>query len=404
MKCYIVEVMKITKGNSILIIGQHLTSRTEAIRDFLLPRINRLAVIALSSAFINKNENHIFLYERGVLKKHLVFYHRLFKKTKSYKLLVLSTFILYCWDIFRALIILGMRFDLFIGISHFPGLTGILLKFVGFCHKNIYYAIDYYAYPVKNNKFEIGLLKTEKIFDKLAVSYSDEVWDLSPKISEARLEFSGIRKESYDYKSKIAPLGYSKNFFRNKSIKEIDRFALVFVGVIIEGQGLELILEALPTMVKAIPGIHVKVVGTGPFLTIFKSMVVEKNMENLFRFYGFVEDESELLDIVSSSAIGISCWDYSVKTSFNSYFSDPGKTKLYSVCGLPVIVSKDTAYSKIVENNKAGIAINYKQEEFINAVSAILSEDKIYGEFKANAVKTALNYCDSEKIFSNILN
>jgi len=396
--------MKISQDNSLLIIGQHLTSRTEAVRDYFIPRLDQVCVIALGAAFVDKKENHFFYYQHGNLREHLIFRHGLLRKSKLYEILIPATFLFYLCDIFRSLAILKRRFDVFIGISHFSGLLGILLKTFGICRRNIYYSIDYYAPSKDANRFRKVLLKIENFFDKFAVLYSDEVWDISPRISEARLEFSGIKKESYRYKNKIAPLGYSRKFFTNKNTKDIERYSVVFIGVIVEGQGLELILEVLPEIKKIIPAIKIKIIGTGPFLEKFKGLVFKKKMQDRFIFYGFIESNEEMLDIVSSSAVGISLWDNRDNKLLNSYFGDPGKTKLYSVCGLPAIVSNDTVYSQVITRNKAGIAIDYAPEALAAALRTLLREDSVYYEYKSNAINTAEDYCNSEKIFSEVLN
>jgi glycosyltransferase involved in cell wall biosynthesis len=396
--------VKIKKEHSVLIIGQHLTSRTEAVRDFLLSRTDRVAVIALGSAFVDKKANHFFDFEKGKLEKHYVFHHGSLKKIKSRALLIPATFFLYFFDILCILFVLRRRVDLCIGISHFPGLVGAMMKSTGICRKTVYYAIDYYM-PHKNpGRFISLLLKVENFADRIAVLISDEVWNISTRIVEARDKFNGIKNEKYANKSKIVPLGYSKKFFRNKGAKDIDRYAVVFVGVIVEGQGLELILEALPEIKRIIPTIQIRVIGTGPFLSRFRGMVSSNHLEDIFRFYGFIESENEMLEVISSSAVGISLWDNRINKFLNSYTGDPGKTKLYSACGLPAIVSNSTVYSKVVTEGKAGIAINYECKELVGAMNTILSDDDAYYEYKTNAIITASDYCDSEIIFSKVLN
>ena len=302
-----------------------------------------------------------------------------------------------------ALIIFRRRFELYIGISHFFGLSGIFLKSLGICKKSIYYAIDYYLPPQGCGIFDAALVRISNFADKMAVIYSDEVWDISSRIADGRLKFSGIGKEFYAHKNRIVPLGYDKSFFRNKTMRDINRYTVIFVGVIVAGQGLELILEAMPKIRSNLPEIQVRVIGTGPFLNEFRELVSKNNMEEIFQFYGFIEEKDKMLDIISSSAVGISLWD-GMLNGLNFYFGDPGKTKLYSVCGLPVIVSSDTIYSQVIMRDKAGIAIKYNEDELVSALNTMLLNDDVYKEYKLNAVNTASAYCSSEKIFSSVLN
>lgn len=395
--------MDINQLNKVLIIGQHLTSRTEAIRDYLLDKVQSVSVIGLGSAYIEKKENIISYYENGKLKYKRIFKIDFLKRMPFFFLTIALTFLFYVSHIIISLFTFRDKFDCYIGISHFSGLTGVILKKLGICKRNIYYAIDYYKVDKSASKFTQILVGIENFIDKIAVLYSDEVWDISSRIKEGREQFNKLKYNVYESKHRIVPLGYDLTFFHSKEVKDIDRYSIVFVGVIVANQGLELMLEALPSLRKVFPRISVKIIGTGPFLKSFKRKVNEQKMSNHFEFYGFIEDENKMLDVVASSAIGISVWNNASDKALNAYYGDPGKTKLYSVCSLPVIVSDFTVYSEIVTKYKAGIAIKYDKKALVNAIKELFSNESLYEEYKSNTVLTANNYCNSQKIFSDIL-
>lgn len=392
--------MLISKTDRILIIGQHLTSRTEAVRDYLLNRVDAVAVIGLGSVFINKKENKAFYYEKGILTKSFTFKHGFLNVISKTGFLIPAAFLFYLVDIFRSLLIFRKRFDCFIGISHFSGVLAVLLKLSGMCKRTVYYAIDYYAPGVNRPFLEKIMLKIENTADKIAVSNANEIWDISARIEEGRRKFSKI--ETKKYTKNIVPLGYAPEFFRYKGMPEIDRFSLVFVGVVIDEQGLDLVLEAMPVLNKLMPEIKVKIIGTGPYLPKLKAEVSAAKFENLFKFYGFIESTEEMLNIVASSAVGVSLWDNRNNKILNAHHGDPGKTKLYSVCGLPVIVSNFTVYSGIIQQSKAGVAIDYNLAAFINAVKELLLDDNRYLIYKDNAIKAGREYCSSENIFNSV--
>ncbi|MGE5197897.1 MAG: glycosyltransferase [Deltaproteobacteria bacterium] len=391
--------MRITINSSVMIIGQHLTSRTEAVRDFLSGKVNALAVIALGSAFIDKKENHFFYYQRNILKEHAIYRHPLLKKIRSLKIIIPVAFLLYSVDIFRTLMKLKKKMDLFVGISHFSGLIGVFLKRTGICKKTIYYAIDFYAASEGVPFFNRFMARIANFADRLAVIHSDEVWDISPRISEARSVFYGLKKNEYGLRHKVVPLGYSGDFFRHKGMDEVAPNSIVFVGVIVEGQGLELMTDALPLIKRVISGLKINIIGSGPFLPACKRIIKEKGLEDFFSFYGFIEDTDKMLDIVSSSSVGIALWDDRKNKLLNSYFGDPGKTKLYSACGIPVIVSNHTVYSEVITRKKSGVGINYDAAELANALKEILNVEN-YAAFKRNAIMVGEEYCKAEDIFS----
>jgi len=390
--------------NKVLIIGQHLTSRTEAVRDYLLKKSDDVLVIGLGSAFIEKKENNVSYYKDGKLKYKRAFKIGFLRKITPLSLTIALTFLFYILHIIVSLFIFRKKFDCYIGISHFSGLMGVVLKKFGICKKNIYYAIDYYKFDRSDNKIAQILPRMANFIGKIAVLYSDEVWDISSRIKDGREKFDNLKYDTYKDKHKIVPLGYSEKFFRNKDIENIDRHSIVYVGIVVQNQGLELILEVLPSLITFSPRINIKIIGTGPFLNDFKYKVDEEKMSSYFKFYGFIEDEEKMLNVVASSAVGISLWNNVDNRASNAYYGDPGKTKLYSVCGLPVIVDNLTVYSEIVAKYKAGIAIDYNKEALIDAIKKLFSDDIAYNEYKNNAIAVANNYCNAQKIFSNVLN
>ena len=405
--------MKIHPESSVLILGQHLTSRTEAIRDYLVDKVDSLCILGVASYSVNKKDNHAFYYKKGSLESHRVFRHKLLGYFKKRELSIPVTFITYIIDLIRSLVIFRKRFDYFIGISHFFGFIGVFLKSSGVCRKFVYYTIDYYVPhtlkkgedPVKGYWwFERQLLRISIYFDKMAVACADEIWDISGRIAEGRFKASNFDKGQYKEKQKIVPLGYSPSFYRNKGLREIKRNSIVFVGVVLKSQGLELILNVIPELSKLTSGIEVRVIGTGPYLEEFKKNVSSKSLGKYFKFYGFIDSVDEMLDTIASCAVGVSVWDDKSNKILNAYYGDPGKTKLYSVCGLPVVVSDITLYSKAITSEKAGIAIKYKEEDLLDALKKILLDPGDYAVYKENAVIAGYKYCSSEEIFKAILN
>ena len=65
---------------------------------------------------------------------------------------------------------------------------------------------------------------------------------------------------------------------------------------------------------------------------------------------------------------------------------------MYLACGLPVIITKVPPIAREIEENKAGIAIDYKKEELANAVFKLLGDEKLYLEYRKNATLMAKQF------------
>lgn len=246
------------------------------------------------------------------------------------------------------------RKDVIIGISAFFGFWAWLLARLT-NRKVIYYCIDFYSDKVIEGLFDRLFIYTERLMDKFLIKHCDKRWIISERIREGRQKYG-----NYDYEGNniIIPLCYPPNYFRFNE-HPLYKNTIVFIGL--DPYGLEL----LP-----------------------------KNTDFIWLGKGKLLPLKELLDKLSNCGIGISLW----KEKGNNYYGDPGKTKLYSVCGLPVIMTDNTPYAKIIDDTNAGLLIPYDKEYLKQAINDMLYN---YDYFKNNVKKT-WEYINVDEIFRNI--
>jgi glycosyltransferase involved in cell wall biosynthesis len=187
--------------------------------------------------------------------------------------------------------------------------------------------------------------------DRFLTRVVDEVWDISEKINEGR-DFFGL----YRANSKIVPLSYPPSYFRFKD--DVVKNCVAFVGL--DPYGLELM--------RGVEGAKLVWLGGKDHWPLEK-----------------------LLEALSVCGIGLSLW----KEDGNNYYGDPGKTKLYSACGLPVIMTNNTVYSKIIQETQAGIVIDYNKASLQSAIQQLLNN---YDFYKSNVKKT-WPYINSDEVF-----
>lgn len=101
----------------------------------------------------------------------------------------------------------------------------------------------------------------------------------------------------------------------------------------------------------------------------------------------------ELLEKISSCGYGISLWG----KKGNNYYGDPGKTKLYSACGLPVLMTDNTPYAKIIKETMAGVIVDYTKESVNKGVKELIFNHAFY---KRN-VKLTWKYINADILFGN---
>lgn len=383
------------KNKKLLISGQVYTSRTETLEEYLKDKVKILGVIGIAGAFQSKNLARCMLYKDAKKVKEFRLPSILIKKYNRFnKILLIPVFILYFYSILLSVFRLREKFDLFIGISHFSGFMGIILKKLGFVKTTIYYCLDYYP-PPGGFGFDSLSVKIEGFLDRLTVRKVDFVWNISPRIIEAReiTKTVSLNRE----KQIVVPLCYDINFLCPRPFKEIERWTVGFAGALSKHHGLEMAFQALAKIAPKIPEIKIKIIGSGQFESKLKELVSQLKLYDKVMFYGHLE-AGEMNEILSRCALGIAPWIFEKDSYF--LYGDPGKIKLYAFCGLPIIMTKGSLVAEEIEKMKAGVAINYDIEEFVDAVVKLLKDEKLLREYRNSALSFARKYT-SENVFTN---
>ena len=96
------------------------------------------------------------------------------------------------------------------------------------------------------------------------------------------------------------------NKFVNKSKEKSDenKYVVMYHGIIITRYGFEELLNAVNLLKDKIPGLELRVYGTGEDLPIFLEMVQKLNLENIVKYFGHVSIE-KIVEIIPECDVGI---------------------------------------------------------------------------------------------------
>jgi glycosyltransferase involved in cell wall biosynthesis len=136
---------------------------------------------------------------------------------------------------------------------------------------------------------------------------------------------------------------------------------------------------------KFFPDIRLEIIGSGPDEAYFKKRAQKTSLPT--RFYGFVPSKTKVAKILAKCTIAIAL--YLPEKSNVSNYTDNSKIKDYLSLGLPTITTNIPSAEE-VKKERAGIIINYqKPQEFIYAISTIISD---YKSFQENALNFSKKY------------
>ena len=365
-----VEVL--SKLSFVIVSHVAFTGHAQELETFLKRHSHNLMFIGHPFSYAPQKKSTATMYEQGKLKVKA--------EASQLKgpdaLLYLKDFLV----TFYFLLKFKSKFHIYVGIDPLNALVGLLLKRLGFAKTVIFYVIDYVPIRFKNTI----LNSIYHSIDKICVYNADYTWNLTSRMAEGR-EKRGIKKEKTN--QIIVPTGTHFEKTKQLSFKQVERTNIVFISHLREGQGIELILEALPEVVEKIPSIKLTVIGTGPLEKHFKEEVQRRNLDGNVVFSGYVESHDEIERIISNCGVGLA--PYVPDPNSFTWYADPGKPKVYLGCGIPVIVTKVPEVAFEISERRAGIAISYSAHELSDAIITLMNDDKLYELCKANAVRFA---------------
>lgn len=163
------------------------------------------------------------------------------------------------------------------------------------------------------------------------------------------------------------PQNYKKNLRSKKII-------LLFIGVIRDSQGIELLLQ----VIKKNPDFYLKLLGssTQEYYQKYKNLInkYEISKRVLFpnRMFYAKELEKESLEAIMGIAL------YDVTKNNASYYADPGKIKTYAQLGLPIVMTSIADIEQYIEKYSAGEIVTKNGEDVSNKIKKIATQYSAY--------------------------
>lgn len=382
------KLVKILKKNRIVLVAHiYATGPALELEEFLKLKVRSLLFIGHPFSFKKDNRSFLNYYKNG----HKVISFKTFPLTLPvFFLFVKEAFLTIYWTIKFA-----YKSDTFIGSDNFSAYIGLILKRFGVVKKVILYTIDFV--PIR---FENPFLNwLYHYFDRQCLKNCSIVWNVSDQITKAREKYKVVLEGKSAIQITV-PLGVWYDRIPKLNYSQKQKNTLVFMGHLLDKQGLQIVIEALKDISVKIPDIKLVVVGTGPFEKDLKKIAKINKVDKYVEFNGYIESHEEVERILSKASLGLAT--YKPDPSSFTYFADPGKIKNYLAAGLPLIVTDVPQIAKVIDKKRCGVLTEYSKNEVARNIITLLLNKNLLIEYSDNARKFARNY-DWNKVFSDAL-
>ncbi|MCP8319434.1 MAG: glycosyltransferase [archaeon] len=199
----------------------------------------------------------------------------------------------------------------------------------------------------------------------------------------------GVEKDIYLIPSSVDVKRFNPDT-NGEPIRELlgikDGHLVLYIGRLAKEKNLEVLIKAVPKVLKELPHCKFIVAGIGPAADYYKNMVLKSNLKESIIFQGYIED-GILERYYAASDVFV----------FPSKFETQGLTALEAMaCGKPVVGADFLAIKEIVKNGYNGYLFNPDDPD--DCAEKIIKTIKERSIMSKNARQTALEYSVDECI------
>ncbi len=372
----------------IIVLHEATTGPGHDLRDYLLQRkVKGLLFISHPLLYLPenfKNSSRYELYKKGKLVKNKAAFHWILPEYLLYIKDFLYTFF---WSM-----TLIKKSDVFFGLGNLNAFTSFFLKFFRHIDTIVYYPIDYV--PERFHNTVLNLIYHH--IEKFCAQYSNWTWNFSPRVIAARNKRWGITFKN----QLIVPHGVHFNRIKRLPFERIHKREIIYMGTLFERQGVQLVIESLPKVIKKFPEIKFVVIGKGPYETALKKLIKKLKVEKYVEFLGYISNHAVMENRIAQAALAVALYDK--KYDDFSYYGTPGKIKNYLGAGVPIAMT-DVPYGvKQIEDAQCGFIVKYNKEELADKLVNFFSNENIMKNYRINALKFVKKY-DWDKVFTKAL-
>jgi glycosyltransferase involved in cell wall biosynthesis len=201
--------------------------------------------------------------------------------------------------------------------------------------------------------------------DRLCCTHVDARIELSEAAREGRNRRHGLAPDAPA--AHVVPMGAWLDRVPIIPPDGFRRRRVVFLGHLVERQGVETFLESLALLVRRGETIQGDVIGTGPLEEALRERAKRLGLERAVRFHGFVSDHRDVERLLANASLGVA--PYRPGDATFTRYADPGKLKAYLAAGLPIVLTDVPPNARELEREAGAEIVPFEPAAFAAAVA-----------------------------------
>ena len=225
--------------------------------------------------------------------------------------------------------------------------------------------------------------------DRICCIRADARVELSEAARAARNRRHGLSGGSGP--THVVPMGAWLDRVAVTAPSGYERRRVVFLGHLVERQGVDLLVEALARL----DDVTADVIGSGPV----EQRLRERAPENV-RFHGFLADHRDVEHLLAEASLAVAPYREDA-ASFTRY-ADPGKLKAYLAAGLPIVLTRVPPNADELAQEAGAEVVPYDADALAQAIAAGLADAERWRRRREAALSYVRRF-DWEVLFSDLL-
>ena len=271
------------------------------------------------------------------------------------------------------------------GFNNLAALRGLVRRRRGATGAVYYWAVDY----VPRRFGDGAATRAYERLDRLVCTNVDARIELADAARDARSHALRLDPEKHA-PAVVVPMGAWLGRAPQATAASWPEQRLVFLGHLVERQGVDSLLRSLPRLVAEHPRVRLDVVGGGPLEDGLRRLARTLGVADRVELHGFVKDHRAVEAILGRSTIALA--PYREDRESFTRFADPGKVKAYLAAGLPIVLTDVPPNARALEAAGAAIVSPGEPEALAAAVGRLLEDEGLWLAAHTSALESAKRF------------